>query len=91
MKKKEEIVPIVHKFDKSVGMNFLDHPIERRLKASKEAVTPWQFNYILRGGWQNMKEHYQVICSHNNNDLLVATISVFQILGLDHSVDFNWI
>lgn len=72
-------------------MNFLDHPIERRLKASKEAVTPWQFNYILRGGWQNMKEHYQVICSHNNNDLLVATISVFQILGLDHSVDFNWI
>lgn len=89
VKKKEEIVPIVHKSDKSVGMNFLDHPIERRLKASKEAVTPWQFNYILRGGWQNMKEHYQVICSHNNNDLLVATISVFQILGLDHSVDFN--
>ena len=91
VKKKEEIVPIVHKFDKSVGINFLDHPIERRLKAAKEAVTPWQFNYILRGGWQNMKEHYHVICSHNNSDLLVATIAVFQVLGLDHSVDFNWI
>lgn len=91
VKKKEEIVPVVHKFDKSVGMNFMDHPIERRLEAAKEAVTPWQFNYILRGGWQNMKERYQAICSYNNNDLLVATIAVFQILGLDHSVDFNWI
>lgn len=90
-KKKEEIVPIVHKFDKSVGINFLDEPIERRLEAAKEAVTPWQFNYILRGGWQNMKERYQAIRSYNNCDLLTATIAVFQILRLDHSVDFSWI
>lgn len=90
-KKKEEIVPIVHKCDKSVGINFLDQPIERRLKADKEAVTPWQFNYILRGGWQNMKERYQAIRLYNNCDLLVATIAVFQILSLDHSVDFSWI
>lgn len=91
IKKKEEIVPIVHKYDKSVGINFLDQPIERRLRAAKDAITPWQFNYILRGGWQNMKERYQAICSYNNYDLLVATVAVFQILRLDHSVDFSWI
>lgn len=91
IKKKKEIVPIVHKYDKSIGINFLDQPIERRLRAAKDAITPWQFNYILRGGWQNMKERYQAICSYNNCDLLVATIAVFQILRLDHSVDFSWI
>lgn len=91
IKKKEEIVPIVHKYDKSIGINFLDQPIERRLRAAKDAITPWQFNYILRGGWQNMKERYQAIRSYNNSDLLVATIAVFQILRLDHSVDFSWI
>lgn len=91
LKKKEEIVPIVHKCDKSIGINFMDQPIERRLRAAKEAITPWQFNYILRGGWQNMKERYQAIRTNNNCDLLVATIAVFQILRLDHSVDFNWL
>lgn len=91
MKKKEEIVPIVHKCDSNIGISYLDQPIEWRLRDAKEAVTPWQFNYILRGGWQNMKDRYQMICSHNNCDLLVAAIAVFQILRLDHSVDYNWL
>lgn len=81
----------MHKYDKSIGINFLDQPIERRLRAAKDAITPWQFNYILRGGWQNMKERYQAIRSYYNCDLLVATIAVFQILRLDHSVEFSYI
>lgn len=91
LEKKEEIVPIVHKCDKSIGINFMDQPIERRLSAAKKAITPWQFNYILRGGWQNMKERYQAICLHNNCDLLAAVIAVSQIIRLDQGVDFNWI
>lgn len=91
LKKKEKISSIVHKYDKSVGINFLDQPIERRLKLANDAITPWQFNYILRGGWKNMKERYQTFCSYNNRNLLAATIAVFQILRLDHSVDFSWV
>lgn len=87
--RKEEIIPIVHRCDENIGINFMDQPIERRLQLAKEAKTPWQFNYILRGGWQSMKERYQMICSHNNCDLLVATIATFQILLLDHGVNFN--
>ena len=89
--KKEDILPIVHMCDERIGINFMEQSIESRLREAKEAVTPWQFNYILRGGWQNMKERYQVISSHNNCDILATTIAVFQILRLDHSVDFNWI
>lgn len=91
LKKKEEIVPIVRKYDRSIGTGFMDMPIERRLRAAKEAITPWQFNYILRGGWQTMKERYQTICRHNDCDLLATVIAVCQIMKLDHSVGFDWI
>lgn len=90
-KKKEEIIPIVRKCDKNIGISFMDQPIERRLQAAKEAATPWQFNYILRGGWQTMKERYQAICKHNDCDLLAAAIAVCQIMKLDHSIEYEWL
>lgn len=90
-KHKEDILPIVQRCDKNIGINFLDQPIERRLEAAKKAKTPWQFNYILRGGWQTMKERYQMICSHNDCDLLVAAIALFQILMLDQSVNYSFV
>lgn len=67
----------------------MDLPIERRLRESRDAKTPWQFNYVLRGGWQNMKERYQNICLHNDCDLLAAAIAVCQIMKLDHSIDYD--
>lgn len=90
-KKKEEIIPIVRKCDKSIGIRFMDQPIERRLRAAKQATTPWQFNYVLRGGWQTMKERYQTICRHNDCDLLVTFIAVCQIMKLDHSIGYEWL
>lgn len=90
-KKKEDILPIVHKCDKSIGISFMDQPIERRLRAAKDAKNPWQFNYVLRGGWQNMKERYQNICLHNDCDLLATVIAVCQIMKLDHSIEYDWL
>lgn len=91
LKRKEEIIPIVHKCDSSIGTGFMDLPIERRLRGSRDTNTPWQFNYVLRGGWQNMKERYQNICLHSNCDLLAAAIAVCQIMKLDHSIDYDWL
>lgn len=90
-KKKEEIIPIVRKCDKSIGISFMDQPIERRLRAAKQAITPWQFNYVLRGGWQTMKERYQTICRHNDCDFLATAIAVCQIMKLDHSIGYEWL
>ncbi|WP_455040567.1 P-loop NTPase [Granulicatella adiacens] len=91
LKKKDEIVSIVHNCDNSIGITLASQPIERRLNEAKKAITPWQFNYILRGGWHTMKERYQAICTKNNRSLLVVAIAVLQILKLDNNVDFNWI
>lgn len=91
LKRKIELTPIVHNADHQIGVNFLDTPFERRLDQAREAATPWQFNYILRGGWQSMKEQYQTICTHHNCDLLAASIAVFQIVHLDNSVDYKFL
>lgn len=91
MDRKEEIWPIVNRYDNTIGVNFSNLPIERRLEDARKADTPWQFSYILRGGWNSMKELYKSICDHNNCDLIVAAIASFQILQLDKAVDFTFV
>lgn len=89
--KKEEILRIVNECDSSVGVHMMDIPIEQRLKGAKEAKTPWQFNYILRGGWKSMKDLYSLISGRGNCDLLAASIAVFQLLNLDKPVSLTYI
>ncbi|WP_349677264.1 hypothetical protein [Bacteroides sp. UBA939] len=89
--RKKEITPIVHQCDARVGINFSDSPIERRLEGAEKASTPWQFNYILRGGWQTIKEQYEMIRTHHDCGLLAAAIAAFQIVKLDNCVDYRWL
>lgn len=90
-KRKDEILPIVNQCDKRIGVSFMDSRIEWRLQDAKEALTPWQFNYTLRGGWQTIKEQYQTIAAYHNCGLLAATIAAFQIMKLDDCVDYRWL
>ena len=89
LNRKAEIYSIVKKCDKTIGANFFDTPIEQRLEAAREANSPWQFSYTLRGGWNSMRENYKSISEYNNCDLLTALVAVFQILQLDKPVDFD--
>lgn len=91
LNRKTELLPIVNKCDKSIGVNMYDVPIEHRLENARKAGTPWQFSYTLRGGWNTIKDLYMSICKHKDCDLLVATIAAFQILGLDNAVDLKYI
>lgn len=91
LKRKDEILPIVHQCDDRIGVNFADSPIEWRLENAKKASTPWQFTYTLRGGWQTIKEQYQTIALHHNCGMLAAIIAAFQIMQLDNAVDYTWL
>ena len=91
LSRKEEIQPIVHQYDRNIGINLGESPIEKRLKTASDSKTPWQFNYTLRGGWQTMKAQYQAIQSHRDCDLLAASIALFQITQLDNSVNYPWL
>lgn len=83
-----ELTPIVHAHDKQVGERALDYPLEFRIEDAAKATTPWQFNYILCGGWKTIRSQYLSIAGHNQCGLLCAAIAAFQIAQLDKSVGF---
>ena len=86
-----ELTPIVHAHDKRVGERSLDYPLEYRIEDAAKATTPWQFNYILCGGWKTIRSQYLSIARHNQCGLLCAAIAAFQIAQLDKSVDYMWL
>lgn len=89
--RKQEILPIVQKFDGFVGDGIADTPFERRIKNAATQNTPWLFNYTLRGGWNTTNEQFQKVYNHNNCGLLSMVIALFQILKMDNTVDFKWL
>ena len=86
-----ELTPIVHAHDKQIGERALDYPLEYRIEEAAKAATPWQFNYILCGGWKTIRSQYLSIAGHNRCGLLSAAIAAFQIAQLDKAVDFVWL
>ena len=90
-KRVAELTPIVHAHDKQIGERALDYPLEYRIEEAAKAATPWQFNYILCGGWKTIRSQYLSIAGHNRCGLLCAAIAAFQIAQLDKSVDFMWL
>lgn len=86
-----ELTPIVHAHDKQIGERALDYPLEYRIEDAAKATTPWQFNYILCGGWKTIRSQYLSIAEHNRCGLLCAAIATFQTAQLDKAVDFMWL
>ena len=90
-KRKQEILPIVQKFDRSVGDGMMDIPFEARIKNAATQNTPWLFNYTLRGGWNTTNEQFQAVYNRNKCGLLSAIIALFQVLKMDSIIDFKWL
>ena len=89
--RKQEILPIVQKFDKNVGDGIMDISFESRIKSAATKNTPWLFNYTLRGGWRTTSAQFQKVFNHNRCGLLSAIISLLQILKMDNALDFKWL
>jgi hypothetical protein len=82
-RRRPEVLPIVRRYDPQVGDGYLDIPLERRIKDAEEAGTPWQFAYILRGGWSQAKRTLDNLRDSNRADRLLFCIAVRQVVSLD--------
>ena len=80
-----ELTSIVSKIDNDIGNDTFKMPLSSRIKIASEQKTPWEFNYVIRGGWKTIKTEYEIVKSHNNCEILAAIISLVQILFLDKS------
>lgn len=87
----EEIKPIVEQLDTSVGDAVFLVSLEDRIRQAEKSNTPEQFNYVLRGGWQKIRDNFQEILKHKRCALLLSTIAMFQILKVDKEINFDWL
>jgi hypothetical protein len=71
------------------GDGYLDMPLEQRIAAAEAADMPWQFAYILRGGWSQAKRVLDNLRDFNRADLLLFVIASRQIISLDAGCTFE--
>jgi hypothetical protein len=82
-RRRSEILPIVRRYDSQVGDRYMDISLERRIDEAEKASTPWQFAYILRGGWSQARRELDVLRDFKRTDLLLMSVAFRQILSLD--------
>lgn len=90
--RQKEILPIIQNLDEDIGDGFLQMPLEYRItNAAKISKTPWQFNFILTGGWNRAGTELRSLYGKERSDLLLATVSVKQIVSLDTGSSLEWL
>ena len=82
-RRRDEVLPIVRRFDSHVGDEYSATPLERRIVDAAKSDTPWQFAFVLRGGWRQAREHLQALRDFDRADLLLALIAARHLLSLD--------
>lgn len=90
-RRREEVLPLIRQLDDRVGEGYLDESLEERVRQASESETPWQFAFVLTGGWRRAKDHLAVLHDMNEADRLLAAIAVGQVILLDQGVSMEWL
>ncbi|MEA1988959.1 MAG: hypothetical protein U9N57_07115 [Pseudomonadota bacterium] len=78
-----ETLRAVHLADDNVGERMMDAHIEDRLdQAESAADRPWQFCFVLGGGWRRSKQAADSARA-NNSDIILTAIAILQLASLD--------
>ena len=64
----------------------LDVSFERRVDDSARQKTPWEFFWVLRGGWRTARAEYESLKQEPNANVLVTTIALRQISSCDAGI-----
>jgi len=83
--RRDEVLPIVRSLDDHVGEGYLETSIEDRITQASKADTPWQFSFILRGGWRQARIELGAAREYDRSDLLLVAIAAWQLLHLDEA------
>ena len=82
-RRRDELLPIVHRYDSRIGDRYADFPLEWRIDEAAKSDTPWQFSFVLRGGWMQAREQLNALRDIDRADLLFALLAARQLLSLD--------
>lgn len=81
--RRDEVLPIVRSLDDHVGEGYMETSLEDRITEASNAGTPWQFSFILRGGWRHARVELGAAREYDRSDLLLVAIAAWQLLHLD--------
>lgn len=91
----KEQISILTKFSKSNADNIAEklnankkgfHSIYHKIDSASQEETPWKFNYNLSEGWIKAKKDKELLKNDNRKDVILTTISFFQIITLDKGI-----
>ena len=83
----DELLPIVHTYDSRVGDGYSATPLASRIDEAATSDTPWQFSFVLRGGWIQAREQLHTLRDFDRADLLFVLLAARQLLSLDAGSD----
>jgi hypothetical protein len=86
LERRDEILPIVQRFDDRVSDRYMDIPFERRVEDCGRQKSPWEFFWMLRGGWKTAKAEYEGLKQVANANILLTTIALRQISSCDAGI-----
>ena len=73
----------VRRVDDHVGESLFDDELSRRIDAAEEtAQYPWQFCFVLGGGWRRTARVADA-CRANNAELVLAAVAALQLVSRD--------
>lgn len=77
---------VVQRIDDRIGDRPFDESLEHRFEAAEQAGTPWQFCFILGGGWRRAANSADA-ARKVGADLVLAAIALHQIASRDARAD----
>lgn len=77
---KSQFLPLVSRLDRRVGDGYLDEPYEDRVAIAGDAEYAWQFNFILTGGWNRIRQKMAELRETDRADLILVAVALAELL-----------
>lgn len=86
LKRRDDILPIVQRFDDEISDRYMGASFEHRVDECARQNTPWEFFWMLRGGWRAARAEYESLKQVPNANVLVTVIALRQISSCDAGI-----
>jgi hypothetical protein len=91
LNRRDEILPIIQEYDDRVGNSYGDMSFEERVRQARKESKPWEFFWVLRGGWQTARREFESVKQFAHSADVLFLIAVGQIASCDAGVPYDWI
>jgi hypothetical protein len=88
---RKDIIPLVRAYDDRIGDSYFHTSFEGRVHDSGRQRTPWEFFWVLRGGWRTAAREFASLLQVPNANTVIAIAAVGQIVTCDAGVSYEWL